>query len=259
MNNCSLGEISDNGQNYQYGEVRISPAEFVDDVAGINDGITPAVSSNSRICYSQDLKRLKFSHEKCKLLKINTSDQQQSLQVNGKEMEVKDSFRYLGDTFSSKADNMAMTEERIKRSVGLTIEFIFLCKEVQFGDSQINNMILLYHSIFLPRLIYNCEAWSNISENDYKQLQNAQLAFLRRVMEVNRSTPVAATFLELGTLLIRYEIEKRQLLFLKRILSREACSPLIMTYEQMLRLSSEPNWANGVLDLRQKYIQSSSQ
>ena len=106
---------------------------------------------------------------------------------------------------------------------------------------------------FLPRLIYNSEAWSNISENDYRQLQNAQLAFLRRVMEVHRSTPVAATFLEFGILPIRYEIEKRQLLFLKRILSRETCDPLLLTYEQMLRLNSEPNWANGVLDLRQKY------
>ena len=148
---------------------------------------------------------------------------------------------------------MAMTEERIKKSVGSTIKLIFLCKEVQFGDSQIDNMLLLYQSIILPRLIYNCEAWSSISENDYKQLQNARLAFLRRVMEVPRSTPVAATFLELGILPIRYEIEKRQLLFLKRILSRETCYPLLLTYEQMLRLSSEPNWANGVLDLRQKY------
>ena len=168
-------------------------------------------------------------------------------------MEIKDSFRYLGDIFSSKGDNTSMIEERIKRSVGSIIELFSLRKEVQFGDSQINKMLLLYQSIFLPRLIYNCEAWSNISENDYKQLQNAQLSFLRRVMEVPKSTPVAATFLEFAILPIRYEIEKRQLLFLKRILSRETCDPLLVTYEQMLKLSSEPNWVNGVLDLRQKY------
>ena len=158
-----MGEISDNGQNHQYGgrgggEVKISPLEFVDDITDINDGIAPAVSSNSRICYFQDLKRLKFAHEKCKLLKINTSDQQQSLQVNGQEMEIKDPFRYLGDRFISKGDNTAMIEEGIKRSVGSTTELISLCKEVQFGESQINNMLLLYQSIFLPRLIYNCEA-----------------------------------------------------------------------------------------------------
>ena len=95
--------------------MKISPPEFVDDIADISGGIAPAVSSNGRICYPQDLKRLKFAHEKCKLLKINTSDQQQNLQVNGQEMEVKDSFRYLGDIFSSKGDSMALIEERIKR------------------------------------------------------------------------------------------------------------------------------------------------
>ena len=50
-------------------------------------------------------------------------------------------------------------------------------------------------------------------------------------MEVPKSTPVAATFLELGILSIRYEIEKRQLWFLKRILSRETFDPLLVTYE----------------------------
>ena len=91
LNNCSLGEISDNDQNYECGEVKISPLEFVDDIADINGGMAPAVSSNSIICHSQDLRRLKFAHEKCKLLKINTSDHQQSLQVNFQEMEMRDS------------------------------------------------------------------------------------------------------------------------------------------------------------------------
>ena len=38
--------------------------------------------------------------------------------MNGQEIEVKDSFRYLGNIFSSTGDNMTMIEERIERSVG---------------------------------------------------------------------------------------------------------------------------------------------
>ena len=73
-----------------------------------------------------------------------------------------------------------MTDERIKRSVGSTIELISLCKEVLFGDSQISNKYAIALSVNISAtLIYNCEAWSNISENDFKQLQNAQLAFLK--------------------------------------------------------------------------------
>ena len=33
LSNCSVDGISDNGQNYQYGEVKIFPLEFVDDIA----------------------------------------------------------------------------------------------------------------------------------------------------------------------------------------------------------------------------------
>ena len=58
---------------------------------------------------------------------------------------------HLGDIFSSKGDSLAMIEERVKGSVGSAIELISLGKEVQFGDSQINNMLLLYQSTLLPR------------------------------------------------------------------------------------------------------------
>ena len=40
LNNCSLGDISDKSQYDQYGEVKISPPEFVDDIADINDGVS---------------------------------------------------------------------------------------------------------------------------------------------------------------------------------------------------------------------------
>ena len=112
-------------------------------------------------------------------------------------------------------------------------------------------MLLLYHAVFVPRLIYNCEAWSNVTSNDIKMLQNAQLSYMRRVMEAPRGTPIAAMYLELGILPIRYEIEIRQLSFLKRILDREPHDPVLMVYNEMLTFENEPNWANNVLGLQQ--------
>ena len=76
-------------------------------------------------------------------------------------------------------------------------------------------MILLYYSVFLPRLIYNTEAWSSLTEANIQCLLKAQLHYLKRVLEVPKSTPTAALFLDLGILPIQYEIEKKQLLYLK--------------------------------------------
>ena len=145
--------------------------------------------------------------------------------VYGEPKKVEELFGYLGDTFNSKSDNVALSN-RVDKSVASTIEIISLCKETNFGKHQIYSMITMYQSVFLPRLIYNCESWSNLTQKDISNLQDAQVKFLRQVMEVPKSTPIAALFLELGILPIQYEIEKRQLVFLKRILDKENDDPI---------------------------------
>ena len=155
--------------------------------------------------------------------------------VYGEPMKVEETFKYLGDTFNSKGNNVALCKHRVDKSVGSIIEIISLCKETNFGKHQIFSMVVMYQSVFLPGLIYNCESWSNLTHKDISNLQGAQLKFLRRVMEVPKSTPTAALFLELGILPIQYEIEKRQLVFLKNILDRQNDDPVKMIYHEMLK------------------------
>ena len=74
-------------------------------------------------------------------------------------------------------------------------------------------MLLLYESVFLPRPVYNCEAWSNLARKDYLDFEKARKNFLLRVMEVPNSTPMAGLFLELGILPAQFVTELRQLTF----------------------------------------------
>ena len=85
---------------------------------------------------------------------------------------------------------------------------------------------MLYKTVFLPRLLYNCETWTNLSDNDFSNLQKVQLNYLRRIMEVPRSTPIHGTFLELGILSIRFEVEQRQLCCLRQILVKNEHDPV---------------------------------
>ena len=84
-------------------------------------------------------------------------------------------------------------------------------------------------------------------------LQKSPLIFLRRVMERPRSVPTDAFFLEMGIWPIRFETEFRQLTYLKRIIDRDKNDPVFQLYQEMLKYSSENNWANNILDLRRKY------
>ena len=111
-------------------------------------------------------------------------------------------------------------------------------------------MLLLYKTVFIPRLIYNCEGWSNLTPKDYLTLQASQMTYLRNVLEVSKATPIAA---ELGILPVRYEIEMRQLLFFKHLLDEKHNDPCLLTYTEMLKFEKETNWANNVLGLREDY------
>ena len=111
----------------------------------------------------------------------------------------------------------------------------------------------MYQSVSLRRVIYNCESWSNLTQKNFSNLQDVQLSFLRRVIEVPKSTPIAALFLGLGIFPIQYQIEKRQVVFLKRILDRENDDGIKMSYREMLKYQAEKNWANNAHELRGKY------
>ena len=146
-----------------------------------------------------------------------------------------------------------LCKDRLDKSVGSIIEIISLCKETNLGKHRIFSMMVMYQSVFLPRLIYNCESWSNLTYKDISNLQWAQLNFLTRLMEVPKSTPTAALFLELGILPFQYEIEKRQLVFLEKIPDRQNDDPVKMIYHEMLKYQAERKWANNVHELRSKY------
>ena len=161
-------------------------------------------------------KWLKFSIANCTLLKISgRGSSGGSLIVCGEPLKAEESFKYLGDTFNSKGDNVALCKHRADKSVRSTIELVSLCKETNFGKHQIYSMLTMCQSVFLPRLIYNCESWSNLIQKDISNVQDAQLNFLRRVMEVPKSTTIAALFLELGILPIQYKLKRDSLYFLK--------------------------------------------
>ena len=68
-----------------------------------------------------------------------------------------------------------------------------------------------------------------------------------------KGTPIAALYLELGILLLNFEIEIQQLLYSTRILDKKNDDPVQLCYREMLTFSEEVNWANDVIGLRKKY------
>ena len=164
-----------------------------------------------------------------------------------------DRYKYFGDNFDEKRNNCELIKDRLSRATGSTNELISLCKEIVYGRYQIENMLLLYRSVILPKVIHNSEAWSILSPKDVADLRKVQLSYLCRVLEVLRSKPTAALYLETGILPIEYEIQIKQLVFLKHILDKDSIDPVAQMYNEMHKFQNEPNWVNNVFELRSRY------
>ena len=90
--------------------------------------------------------------------------------MNGIGIKVVESARYLGDLFDIKGHNSDMCRERHLKTKGTFVELCSLSRGFSFGIRQIESMLILYKTVFVPRPIYNREAWSNLKAADYRIL-----------------------------------------------------------------------------------------
>ena len=62
-------------------------------------------------------------------------------------MDMVDSFKCLGDEFTSRGDYTVLCDNGAKRAVGTTAKLISLCKEVKFGKKQLSDMWKLIYNL----------------------------------------------------------------------------------------------------------------
>ena len=100
---------------------------------------------------------MNFSAKKCGLLKINGVGND-GLLLNGDKINSVKKVKYLGDVFSGKGDNSELCQDIHDKVEGTITELFASSKGINFGTKQIKSLLLLYKTVFLLRLIYNCEA-----------------------------------------------------------------------------------------------------
>ena len=70
-----------------------------------------------------------------------------------------------------------LCEDRADRAKTTVIELCALSKGINFGHRQIESLLILYKSVFVPRLIYNCEAWSGLTIKEINIYEQHNLIF----------------------------------------------------------------------------------
>ena len=166
---------------------------------------------------------------------------------------MKEIAKYLGDEFNNKGTNTHLVEERVKKGKACIVSAMSLCNDITMGIHAIETLMLLYRSLFVQVVLYNAQAWTNMTKANLDSLQTVQLRYLKRIFHAPSSTSNALTFLETGVLPMKYEIHVKQLAYLHHILSLRDDDPVKFTYNEQLKYPDAPNWANEIRQLRKQY------
>ena len=256
-NICSVStaEICDVDSSTPIGMLSLPPLAFVDDIAKLNVTENEVRSSHARTVSFSKLKKLEVNETKCYGLAINGKKHPPfpALYVNEKVIKVEKATKYLGDIINHKNNNEDMLCEKVKKAIGKLISIFATVNDVTLGVYQYNALVLLYHSYYLPTLIFNCQSWTNITNKDITKLRTLQLKYLKRMLRVPQATANCFVYLETGILPIDHEIWRRQLTYLHHILNLDDNDPVKVLYTQMVKLVGEKNWGNNMRELRSRY------
>ena len=253
-----LDQLLDCGANIL--DAQIKAILFVDDTITANTNVIGALKSHEHFMRFSRRKRLSVNGTKCVLVIINSSNDipPPVLYVDGVEIQVVPLAKYLGDIISANGSNDNLIQDRVKKGKAIIISALSLCNDLTLGHHYLSSALLLYKVIFLAAVLFNSQAWTNITKSQIKQLTTIQLKYLKRTLQVPNSTPNAFTFLELGVLPIEYEIHRRQLMFLHHIHTLPVDDPVNKVFQQQKLLPNEKNWWNHVSNLLSQYDLSNS-
>ena len=175
------------------------------------------------------------------------------LEINGIQLKEVGKMICLGDVFNSKGNNDDLMEDRVKRGTAAAVSIHGFMREVSVGIHTISVYILLHRAIFLASILFNAQAWSNLTEKNISKLSSMQLKFLKKSMKVKQAVANSFVYLELGVLPVEYEMHKRQMSFLHHIIHLDKNDPVRKMWEYQKLLPDHNNWWNCVEKLLIKY------
>ena len=245
-------------KGFPIGDTSLHTMILVDDVLNLNLDVADVQISHRNTTSFSKLKRLPLGGCKCFILPVNLKKKPEKdlipiLKVGDLKMEEKDKIEYLGAMYNKKGNNADLIEHRIKQAKTCMVTSIAMCTDITLGCYEFQALTLTYKSVFVQILLYGAQVWTNLTKSEKKNLHITQLKFLKRILQVPRSTSNCVVHLELGILPIVNEIHRRQLMFLHHILSLSEEDPVLKAYKAQGKYIMEKNWANESKKLRIEY------
>ena len=159
--------IYDENLGIRYGNILIPPLLYQDDI------MIASISTNKM---QEMLNILNFNMDKseCLTMKFNKPkryNQSSELKLNNSAVKEVESYKYLGDTKNSTGTLDANISNKEKAAMAITNEIKFLVDQPAFKKQKMEITLKLIETILIPKILYGCEIWTNISKQQLNTLE----------------------------------------------------------------------------------------
>ena len=260
---------------YAYkGEVDIPPLGMVDDLLCISECGHKTAMMNTYINFKTNSKKLQFGVNKCKKMHVGhdqldykcqdlsvdkwtevevkndiTGDVELKDTIDGEHiMEEKEDEKYLGDVISSDGRNIKNIKSRIAKGTGIVNKILTMLDGIPFGKHYFEVGVILRNSLLVSSMLFNCEAWYNITRAELDLFETVDLFLLRSLLKAPKGTPKEMLFLELGCIPFREIIRERRQKNLHSILNEDEKSMVSRFFHAQQKNPTKKDWVTTVMD-----------
>ena len=245
LDGVPLETIKDKLENELHIFYKIFLILYADDtviLAETSDGLQRRLDIFQSYC---NIWKLQINVEKTKVMIFSKRKSRQDLNftVNGENIEIVDTYSYLGVIFKY---NGTFIETRKKLIEQAQKALYSIYKLIRNESIPIDLQLKMFDSMIEPILLYGSEVWGY---ENLKTIEQIHLKFCKRILKVRNSTPSFMVYGELGRFPIEIRVKLRMVSFWGRLLNNE--NKLSSTlYRLMLSLKVKNNvnfkWINFV-------------
>ena len=210
-----------------YGQVRLQPFSFLDDIGRLSSSPQAALAGNLFLSSLMEEKLLSFNISKSVCLVVGENTEARTmkqklkhnpLQLGKSVMKTVEQYMYLGivlDDGGSSASFIATIEKRTSRVKQQIFEIKAILQDTRLDSvGGISAGLDLWQLIVVPYLYASLECFPDFSEEALKKLEDLHLLFYRCLLNCPRSSPIGGMFWFLGqTLPINILMKKTVMLY----------------------------------------------
>ena len=192
-----------------------------------------------------ETKNISLSQEKSVVIHIGNKSKCKipcpKLKVHENEMKSAESVRYLWDIISSSGALRPCIENRRNKGWGKISEIAGILSELP-KVHKVEIGLKLREAKLHNGILFNSEAWSNVSDSDMERLEQVDTSALKDLVTGHSKCSKAFYYLEFGALMIRHIVMIKRLMYHHHIINRDDGEIIKKVYQKQEESSCKGDW-----------------